>query len=78
MGYLSFKRLIPFSISQGFMNGMDYFFRFRRSQEDCISENESLRKKVEDSEAALALFQAQKEMELSFLGERIAACKKPS
>jgi hypothetical protein len=38
------------------MNGMDYFFRFGRSQEDCSSENESLRKKAEDSEATLALF----------------------
>jgi hypothetical protein len=55
------------------MNCMDYFFRFQRSHEDCILENESLRKKVEDSKAALALLQAQKEIELSFSGERIAA-----
>jgi hypothetical protein len=39
------------------MNGMDYFFRLRRSQEDNISDNEALKKKVEDSKAALTLVQ---------------------
>lgn len=53
------------------MNGMNYFFRFRRSQEDNISDSESLKKKVEDSKATLALIQAQKENELSFLKERV-------
>ena len=55
MGYLLSKRLIPFLVPQGFMNGMDYFLRFWRSQEDSATENESQRKKVEDSEAALTL-----------------------
>jgi hypothetical protein len=43
------------------MNGMDYFLRFRRSQKDIATEIESLRKKLGDSEAALALPQVQKE-----------------
>jgi hypothetical protein len=29
-----FHRLIPSFVLQGFMNGMDYFFRLRRSQEN--------------------------------------------
>ena len=72
-GLLIFQKGLSLFLSQGFMNGIDYFFRFRRSQEECTSENESWRKRAEDSEAAFALFQAQKKNELSFLGERIAA-----
>jgi hypothetical protein len=30
-GYLFFKRLIPSFVLQGFMNGIDYFFKFWRS-----------------------------------------------
>jgi hypothetical protein len=40
------------------MNGMDYFLRFQRSQEDIAAKNESLRKKLGDSEAALVLLRA--------------------
>jgi hypothetical protein len=55
------------------MHSMDYFFKLRRSQENDTSDNEFLRKKVEDSEAALALAQAQKEQELSHLRTHIVA-----
>lgn len=55
------------------MNGMDYFLKFWRSQEDSTAESESLRKRLEDSEVALALLQTQKERELALSGERIAA-----
>jgi hypothetical protein len=55
------------------MNGLDYFFRLRRSQEDNTLDNETWRKKAEDSEAALALIQIQKEKELSLLRESITA-----
>jgi hypothetical protein len=54
------------------MNGMYYFFRLRRSQEDCISDNEALKKKVEDFKDALTLVQTQKENEISLLKERLA------
>jgi hypothetical protein len=55
------------------MNGLDCFFRLRRSQEDNTLDNETWRKKAEDSEAALALIQIQKEKELSLLRESITA-----
>jgi phage I-like protein len=55
------------------MHGMDYFFRLRRSQENDTSNNELLRKRVEESEAALALVQIRKEQELSHLRARVDA-----
>jgi hypothetical protein len=55
------------------MHSMDYFFRLRRSQENDTSDNELMRKRAEDSEAALALAQAQKEQELSHLRAHIVA-----
>lgn len=60
----------------GFMKGMDFFLRFQRSYDDFIAKNESLRKKLEDVEAALARLQeshAPKEIKLSLLGEWIAS-----
>ena len=54
------------------MKSMDYFLKFRRSHEDFTAKNEILRKKLEDSEAALVKLREshdQKEKELLLSGE---------
>jgi hypothetical protein len=54
------------------MKSMDYFLKFQRSHKDSIVENEILRKKLEDSEAALVKLcesHDQKEKELLLSGE---------
>jgi predicted nuclease with TOPRIM domain len=58
------------------MKSMEFFLEFRRSYENSTIENKILRKKLEDSEAAMVAFRepyAQKESELLLSGEWITS-----